>query len=246
MAKTKSDIPGSPVEATPIAFAQIARDNLMTRAYDELRDALAEGRLKPGQRIRIRELAASMGVSETPVREALMQLVRERALEMLAGRAITVARLSLDQYLELRSVRILLEGFAGEAATRHISDADIDHLQQVHEGLVAAEESGNWVEAVRANRQFHHFLFVKANLPEVLAILDGIWLRTGPLLNLLYPHARPTYSGRHQHLNVLDGLRRRDAIQVREAIRLDLLEGGEALVQMLEKMEAEERTAAAG
>jgi len=98
------------------SIAPIARDNLTTRVYEELRNAMMEGRFWPGHRFKIRELAASLEVSETPVREALMQLVREKGLEMEAGRSITVARLSLAQYLELRSIRLHLEGMAGAAA----------------------------------------------------------------------------------------------------------------------------------
>ena len=93
----------------------VGRENLAGRVYDTLREALFEGRLRPGQRLRIRDLAAAMHVSETPVREAVVQLARERALRLDAARSITVAGLTLSQYLELRTVRIELEGLAAEA-----------------------------------------------------------------------------------------------------------------------------------
>ncbi len=133
------------------SIAPIARDNLTTRVYEELRNAMMEGRFWPGHRFKIRELAASLEVSETPVREALMQLVREKGLEMEAGRSITVARLSLAQYLELRSIRLHLEGMAGAAATTRIEPREIDRLAAIHERLVANEDNGRWFEAVRDN-----------------------------------------------------------------------------------------------
>src|SRR3954471_9548456 len=74
----------------------VARDNLTARVYHQLRSALMEGRYWPGHRLKIRELAAAMGVSETPVREAVMQLVREKGLVMEAARLHHRGRLDLD------------------------------------------------------------------------------------------------------------------------------------------------------
>ena len=221
-------------------MSPIVRENLAARTYAELRTALMEGRFWPGHRFKIRELAAALQVSETPVREALMQLVRERGLHIHAGRSITVARLSCAQYVELRTIRLHLEGLAAEHATTRIKDREIDALEAVHHQLIAAEESGAWREAVRANWLFHHTIYQCAAMPELLAMIEGMWLRIGPLLNYLYPHAPPTYAGRHQHLNVLQALRKRAPQQVREGIQADMMEGGALLVKLLERMEAGE------
>jgi hypothetical protein len=68
-------------------------------------------------------------------------------------------------------------------------------------------------------------------------MIEGIWLRNGPLVNYLYPHARPTYSGRHQHLNIIAALHRRDASATRKAIQDDMLEGGTLLVGLLRRLD---------
>lgn len=219
-------------------FVPLERESLTGRVYGELRTALMEGRFWPGHRFKIRQLAAAMGVSETPVREALMQLVRERGLEMHAGRSITVARLTLAQYLELRTIRLMLEGLAAETAALRMTDGGIAELAGVHSDLIAAETAGRWRDAIRANWRFHHTLYRAAGMPELLALLEGLWLRNGPLLNYLYPHAMPTYAGRHQHLEVLDALARRDAAGVRAAIQADTIEGGIRLIRLMEDMEA--------
>ena len=220
------------------AVGLVGRDNLTGRVFGELRLALMEGRFRPGHRFKIRELAETMGVSETPIREALMQLVRARVLDMQAGRSIEVARLSAAQYEELRGIRILLEGLAAERATTRISKADIANLKKYHQALVAAERGRRWREAVQVNWQFHHTLYKAADAPELLEMIETIWLRNGPLLNMLYPHATPTYPGRHQHLNVLDGLTARNPEAVKQSIQADLMEGGARLVQLLRDIEA--------
>jgi len=220
------------------AVGLVGRDNLTARVFGELRLALMEGRFRPGHRFKIRELAETMGVSETPIREALMQLVRARVLDMQASRSIEVARLSAAQYEELRGIRILLEGLAAERATTRISKADIASLKKYHQALVAAERGRRWREAVQVNWQFHHTLYKAADAPELLEMIETIWLRNGPLLNMLYPHATPTYPGRHQHLNVLDGLTARNPEAVKQSIQADLMEGGARLLQLLQDIEA--------
>ena len=73
-------------------------------------------------------------------------------------------------------------------------------------------------------------------MPELLAIIEGIWLRNGPLVNYQYPNARPTYDGRHRHLDILDALRARDENGVRKGIQQDMIEGGRLLVKVLERL----------
>ena len=88
------------------------------------------------------------------------------------------------------------------------------------------------------NWQFHHTLYKAADAPELFEMIETIWLRNGPMLNMLYPHAPPTYPGRHQHLNVIDGLVARNPEAVKQSIRADLLEGGARLLQLLQDIEA--------
>jgi DNA-binding GntR family transcriptional regulator len=149
-----------------------------------------------------------------------------------------VAELTLAQYLELRRIRLLLEGLAAEAATKNITDAAIKQMASAHKSLIAAEKSKNWREAVRANWLFHSTVFKYAKMPELLAILETIWLRNGPLINYQYPHAPPSYKGRHQHLNVLDALRERQPKKVSAAIQADMIEGGQPLIALLERLES--------
>lgn len=221
---------------------EVGRESLTTKVYDELRAGLMEGRFWPGYRFKIRDLAAAMNVSETPCREALMQLVRERVLDMDAGRSISAAPLTLPQYLELRAIRLQLEGMAGEAAARHITPAQLRRVEDCHKALMRATEERDWPAAVRTNWQFHHAVYSAARMPELLALIEGIWLRNGPMLNLQYPDAAPSYDGEHQHLAVIAGLRARDPDRVREAIRNDTIEGGRKFVALLERIDRGEQS----
>ena len=214
-----------------------SRENLTSRVHPQLREALMGGRFWPGQRLRIREMALAMGVSDAPIREAVMQLVREGGLEMRSSQSINVVRLSLGRYLELREIRLLLGGLATEKATPLLSDPVLADLDELHRQLIEAERNQDFEAAVRTNFEFHFTIYRASQAVDLVTILEGIWLRNGPLLNLQYPHAPPTYPGVHQHLNVMAALRRRDAQAARQAIQADTLEGGRLLVELLGKLE---------
>lgn len=225
------------------SFGPIGRANLTETVYGELRNGLLQGRFWPGERLKIRDLARAMAVSETPIREAVLQIAREGGFEIIANRSIRVVQLSLDRYLELRRIRLELEGLAGEVATARITPDDIHHLQHLHRVLCDAQARRDWPEAIRAGCAFHFRLYAASGMPELVKLLEQIWIRTAPLLNLLYRHAPDSNPGRHHHLAVINALRAGDAAGVRKALAEDLIEGGQPLVKLLREMEGGETSA---
>ena len=220
-----------------LGLVRNSRVNLAEQTSTQLREALMAGRFWPGQRLRIRELAKAMGVSDTPVREAIVQLVQDGGLEMKPGQAINVVNLSLARYLELREIRLLLEGHATAKATNNITRAQLSELGRLHQELVDAECDGMHEAATIANYRFHFLIYRASQSVDLVSILEGCWLRNGPLLKLLYPHAPPTYAGDHQHLNIIKAIRKRDANAASAGIRNDILEGGAKLLTLLRAIE---------
>ena len=220
-----------------LGLVRNSRVNLAEQTSTQLREALMAGRFWPGQRLRIRELSKAMGVSDTPVREAIMQLVQDGGLEMKPGQAINVVKPSLARYLELREIRFLLEGLATAKATATITRTQLSELGRLHHELVDAERDGMHEAATIANYKFHFLIYRASQSVDLVTILEGCWLRNGPLLKLLYPHAPPTYAGDHQHLNIIKAIRKRDADAASAGIRNDIVEGGAKLVTLLRDIE---------
>ncbi len=219
------------------AFAE--RSNLGSRVYRHLSYQLMSARLKPGERLKIRALSQALDVSETPVREALLQLVREGALEMKEGYYIRVKELSLAEYLEIRDIRQELEVLAALRALPRLTEVEIAQLAVHHEKLVDAEALRAYDDALLHNYDFHFGIYRHSGMPQLTALLEKLWVQVGPLLNFLYPDGHPTYDGRHQHLNILHALREKDPEALRTAVVGDLLEGGRRLVELLERKDAE-------
>lgn len=209
------------------------------RVYRQLRERLMRGLLKPHERLRIRDLAAALSTSETPVREAIFQLVRDGALELKPHSYVRVRRLSLAEYAEAREIRLHLEPLAAERALAHVQAADIAALEAAHEKLVVAERTADYETAIVANFDFHFGLYRFSGMTQLIGILENIWTQLGPMLNYLYPDGHPAYDGVHQHLNVLAALRLGDSEALKAAIRDDMIEGGRNFVRVLELIEAE-------
>jgi DNA-binding GntR family transcriptional regulator len=216
----------------------VERTNLASQIYEHLREQLMSATFQPGQRLKIRELAKTMGTSETPVREALIQLVRDRALEMKEGYFIRVRMLSLAEYIELRDIRLALEPLAAERAVPLLDNAAIKQLTESHRLLMRAEKTKDYRAALQHNFDFHFGIYRRSGMPQLTELLDRIWVQVGPMMNFLYPHGHPRYDGAHQHVNVLRGLQQRDVDMVRTAIRDDLIEGGRDFVRVLGEIDA--------
>lgn len=215
------------------------RDNLSDIVYQQLKSGLLRAQFKPHQRFKVRQLAQSLGTSETPVREALMQLSREGAIEIKPRFYIRVRRLSLAEYKEIRAMRLVLEPLAAEQALTNITDETIAKLEAIHCELTEAERTGDWAAALQINSDFHFALYKQSGMAHLIDVLESLWIRVGPLVSELYPAAKPTYPGRHQHENIITALSNRDSYALRLAVQLDLIEGGAALLKRLQQYERE-------
>jgi DNA-binding GntR family transcriptional regulator len=217
----------------------LTRVNLASQIYDRVSDQLMSARFQPGERLKIRHLSKMLETSETPVREALLQLVRDGALEMKQGHYIRVRRLSLLEYLEIRDIRLELETLAATRAVPRLDEKAINRLAESHRKLMLAEKTKNYPDALQHNFDFHFGIYRASGMPQLTTLLEKLWIQVGPMLNFLYPFGHPTYAGAHQHTHILDGLRRRDVNAVRNAVAKDLIEGGSNFVSYLAQLEGQ-------
>nr|WP_298689758.1 GntR family transcriptional regulator [uncultured Dongia sp.] len=228
------------VDLADLNLQQIDAKSRTDGVYHQMRDRLMRGIFKPHQRLRISELSQAFGTSETPIREAIFQLIRDGAVEGKAHSYYRVRKLSVVEYLERRKIRLLLEPLAAKEALERITSRDIDHLAMLHDRLISAEESKDYDTAVRANFDFHFGLYKRSEMPQLISMLENLWIQHGPMLNHLYPDGHPTYDDKHQHVNVVDALVRRDETALCEAVRQDLIEGGRCFVSHLMELEAKD------
>lgn len=216
--------------------------SLSTQVLREIRTAIVLGDLAPGARLTFRDVAQRLHASVTPVREALLQLVAERVLRVGPGRTITVPLLTGAEFLELRAIRIELEGMAAEAAARQAGAALADELEEIHRLLDKAKIARDPRQATIQNRAFHFRLYDAAGLPALHGMIENIWLRTGPYHRHIFADpaqhvfdmpVRKLGKPRHAHRAVIEALRAGKPAEVRKAIEADILSGDAVILPYL-------------
>ena len=170
------------LETLPI----IERRTLGDAAYVHLRELLMSGRVAPGERLSLRNLAEALGVSMMPVREAVTRLVADRALEVTPNRAVRVPVMNVTQFRELAAIRVEIEGFAAELAAREPSAKDIEIIAAAEEAfrLESQSKRPDLPRAVALNKDFHFAVYDASGFPALVEIVGGLWLKIGPVINL--------------------------------------------------------------
>jgi DNA-binding GntR family transcriptional regulator len=162
------------LEARP--FATVDESVLRTRSradfvYDSLRDAISEGRITKGERVREEEIARNLGVSRTPVREALQRLQQRGLLVFGPGRGLAVAELNQQQVIELYAMREILEGSAARFAAKHATDPEIAMLYRLQQELKGAKDAAL---VVAINRRFHRAIYEAAHNRYLMQTLEHL------------------------------------------------------------------------
>lgn len=210
----------------------VSQQSLASIVYANIKNALAKGELLPGHKLSARDLCKQLGVSQTPVREAMLQLVAERALTLNPNRSITVPELTRNQFIELRDIRVVLEGLAAAHAARVAKKKDVDAVVVIHKDLLIAKKKGVYRETLRLNRLLHFSVYELSQREELVSLIDSFWARTGPYLNFLYQKP-PISKKEHPHEALIQALRTNSPKGAQQAIEIDIIQGGASIVDAL-------------
>lgn len=121
-------------------------------AYERLLDEIRAGAISPGARLREEDLAARLGISRTPVREAIRRLEADGLVEHQPRLGARLRRLGHDEVMELYEMRVVLEGTAARLAARTAAPLELAELAEINAMMAEARDP---VQRARANRQFH-------------------------------------------------------------------------------------------
>src|SRR4051812_144246 len=150
------------------------RDLLKDRAYVAIRDAIVEGTLQPGEKLKDQELTARLGLSRTPVREALNRLEQEGLVESEPQRYTRVAPLDRRAARDAFPVVAALHALAAELAGPKLTATDVEHMRAANRRFSAALKAGDVDAALAADDDFHAvFVHASANT-EIPKALDRL------------------------------------------------------------------------
>jgi DNA-binding GntR family transcriptional regulator len=167
-----SEPKADPVIPTPSGhLADVAHRTAQERVEEVLRQAILRGDLSPGERLALADLSSKLGVSRTPIREAMRALASEGLIDMDSFRSAAVHTPTLEEAEEIYGLRLILDPIAVRRAVAQITAQEIQTAQAIHETMLATTDLGEWVDA---NREFHRILQQAARSDRLLRIIDGL------------------------------------------------------------------------
>jgi len=206
-------------------MGKISTDSLADRAREAIRKAIFEGTIRPDEKLSIERIAAELGISRTPVREALKSLESDGIISILPNKGLVVRRFDSDEFSQRYALRALLEGYAGEAACqRHGAalvpalEANVTAMEEKIRSLVPGSDDLDCIrELVELNLAFHDIILRASGCSLVVKVLDSLQM---PVAYRLYqwrvPH-RPKAIVDH-HREIIEAFRDNDAPRARAAL----------------------------
>lgn len=185
-------------------------------AYAQIRAAIRDGSLAPGERLTETDLAARFGVSRTPVRQAIARLEAEGLLTHEARRGLAVTRPDHQQVVELYVMREVLEGAAARLAAQHAGETEIAAMAEIVAREPAAFRDARALAGV--NQQLHGLLYLAAHNRYLLRSLEQL-AATMSLLPTLLTRGGRAEQAHAEHRAILDAVAGRDGDAAEEAAR---------------------------
>lgn len=197
----------------------------------ELERAIASGRIPPGHRLTIEEVARQVGVSRIPVREAFVRLEERGLITTVPKKGSIVNELSVEQFEEILELRLINESIAARKAAKNRTEETIKDLERIHERYLEAIRSNKVSFYLQANKEFHHTIYRAANMPILMSFIEHLWDRIAPYLQLLMSQ-KDVYDPMEDiefHRGMLAGITKGDPDELAYWLQADLKEAAKLI-----------------
>ena len=219
--------------------AGVAHKTKADAAYDYIRERIFTGELAPDQRLTLASLAELTGLSNMPVREAVLRLEKDGLIVSTPHRDMRVAPLRAEDAGPLFQVRAALEGLAASLACDRADTALTDTLRALNAAFAAAKHAGQHSTMGDVNWQFHRRILAAADNPELTKLLDGVWAKCQRFrlgYRLIPGRSAATIT---EHDDIIAAFIRRDAEAARVAMTAHGTRAGIDLLRSLRQPELE-------
>ncbi len=211
----------------------LVRQTTQESVVDHLRTLILRRQLKPGERLVQSDLAEELGVSRTPIREALHTLATEGLVSISSYKGASVANFSVVELEEIYNVRIALEGYAAYLATQHITEEELQHMEDLLQQKVEALQQADHTRALELNRKLYTILY-KATRQQRLYELIMNHLDLSELYRRMYFIVKHLHADTvAEHKELLEILRQGDAEGAEQHTRISLQQTASSLTNFL-------------
>jgi DNA-binding GntR family transcriptional regulator len=211
--------------------------NASVAATEVIRAAIMDGRLEPGRRLKEEELARELGISRTPVREALLFLQAEGLVESTPNRGATVRAYAPEEIEDMYELRALLEGHAARRAAARISEEDVERLHESNRRFARLRSAGDVRDLIQENLVFHNTILDAAGSDRLSQLVRKVIEL--PLVYKAYFWYSPEQRliSDHYHQQLAHALAERDAERAELIMKEHVFEARDFLIGRLRESE---------
>jgi DNA-binding GntR family transcriptional regulator len=211
--------------ATPALKSLTVRKSLGGQVYEKLKRAIVHGELKPASRIVETRLAVALGISRTPVREAIHKLERERFIERLPHGGFSVLGLSRQDIVETFGIRSVLEGYAARLAALNYEPDDLKPLEAKIDEFERRLRRKKLKGLPEVNTQFHDLLYGLSRSPRLVGMIDALRDHIFRFRQIILRDEQQARVSNEDHRLILAHIRLRDAEGVERLVREHIVRG---------------------
>ena len=203
--------------------------------FQTLRQAILKGELKPGERLMEIQLAQKLGVSRTPVREAIRKLELEGLVLMIPRKGAEVAEITIKDLEDVLEVRAALEELAVCDACENITEEQILALKEAADNFQAALESDDLVKCAETDMAFHEIIYSATNNKRLLQILNNLREQMYRYRMEYVKDIRQRSNLVEEHRELLDAISSRDSIKAKELMKTHLLNQQQEVINNIQE-----------
>ncbi|CAN5731768.1 hypothetical protein BH23GEM3_BH23GEM3_12050 [soil metagenome] len=192
------------------SWPRIPSLTLADQVYRAVRGRILDGQIAPGEFIREKDLNEAMGVSRTPIREALGRLASEGFLERIPHHGFRVPEEPVSSLLELYPVVASLDLLAGRLALPMLSARDVAQLKRINGQLRAARDRKDVQELIELNNQFHHLFSERSGNQKLCSLLDELRAQLTRLERWYYSDRQHTEESISEHEAIIEAIEEED------------------------------------
>lgn len=203
--------------------------------FNTLRQAIITGEFAPGERLMEISLANRLGVSRTPVREAIRKLELEGLVIMIPRKGAQVARITEKNLRDVIEIRTVLEEFAAVLACERIDQSGLHDLRQAHEDFICSVENGDILDIVDKDETFHDTIFRATNNDRLISIINNLREQFYRYRMEYVKDIRQRSNLVEEHRELLDAISSRDSIKAKELMKTHLLNQQQEVINNIQE-----------
>ncbi len=197
-------------------MAKIQQKKLSDQVYERIKEMIANHRFKPGSRVNVENISKELGVSRTPVWEAVSRLEQEHLLKNVPNRGVFMTVLTPERALDLYAVREILEGMAGSLAAAVIDERSLQTLKTCLEKQKKVIENQDLIAYSKLDFEFHALIYEACKNPVLQEMLEAIKDKMRPISMHIQPMLSRLYE---DHVDILRALETRNPKQAEDVFR---------------------------